>query len=327
MTTTAVACVRTFDSRLRSCVRAVHAPPPLTSSVGFGRRRFLIGAAAVVGLAACGDDDTPSSVESTRTVSSSRGDVQVPVAPKRVATLVGSADIDVLTLGFEPVFSGSYAAGWVDIPTSTVTSDVLPPSAEAVAATRPDLLIGWDWLVDDAAWDALSRIAPAVTLPEQPDTSWRDVYLIVADAVNERALGEAKLAEFDDRVAALRAMVEAGDPITVNQIGVFDTGTFWWWGQTYPVNEHLTSVGITVDAMPDDQKEISIERLAELTAPWIIVSGAPEIIETLQGSPLWEQLPAVQAGQVIVVDRDLWGGAGLIWANALLDDIQRLFVA
>jgi iron complex transport system substrate-binding protein len=296
-------------------------------AAGFGRRQFLIGAAAIVGLAACGSDDDEGSSESTRTVTSSRGNVDVPVAPKRVATLVGSADIDVLTLGFEPVFSGSYASGWVDIPASTVTTDALPPSAEVVAATEPDLLIGWDWLVDDAAWDGLSRIAPAVTLPEQPDTTWREVYLIVADAVNERALGETKLAEFDDRVAALRARIEEGEPILVNQIGVFDPGTFWWWGQSYPINEHLASVGITVEAMADDQKDVSIERLAELTAPWIILSGAPEVIETLEASPLWQQLPAVQADQVIVVDRNLWGGAGLIWANALLDDIERLFVA
>jgi hypothetical protein len=26
-------------------------------------------------------------------------------------------------------------------------------------------------------------------------------------------------------------------------------------------------------------------------------------------------------------DRGLWGGAGVMWANALLDDIDRLFVS
>jgi iron complex transport system substrate-binding protein len=249
----------------------------------------------------------------------------VPVAPKRIATLVGSADIDVLTLGFEPVFSGSYAAGWVDIPASTITSDSLPPSAEAVAATKPDLLIGWDWLVDDAAWEGISKVAPAVTLPETPTTTWRDVYMVVADAVNERELGETKLAEFDARVAQLKATMAAGDPVQVNQIGVFDAGKFWWWSATYPVNEHLTSVGIDVAAPADDQKDISNERLAELTAPWILVSGTPELIDSLQSDPLWEQLPAVQAGQVVVVDRGLWGGAGLMWAHAMLDDIERLF--
>jgi ABC-type Fe3+-hydroxamate transport system substrate-binding protein len=40
---------------------------------------------------------------------------------------------------------------------------------------------------------------------------------------------------------------------------------------------------------------------------------------------VWQALPAVQAGRVLLVDRNLWGGAGLMWANALLDDVDRLF--
>src|SRR5688572_15741105 len=85
------------------------------------RREFIVGGLSLTALlAACGGDDGGTSTPSTdapsgtRTVIGSRGPVEVPSAPARVAALVGSADIDVMLLGLTPVFSGTFAAGWVD---------------------------------------------------------------------------------------------------------------------------------------------------------------------------------------------------------------------
>jgi ABC-type Fe3+-hydroxamate transport system substrate-binding protein len=41
--------------------------------------------------------------------------------------------------------------------------------------------------------------------------------------------------------------------------------------------------------------------------------------------PLWSTLPTVRAGQVVEVDGIRWGGAGLLWARAVVDDVERLF--
>ena len=66
-----------------------------------------------------------------------------------------------------------------------------------------------------------------------------------------------------------------------------------------------------------------------MQAPWIIYTAPPETegTDALLSSQPWKDLPAVKSGQVIMADRDLWGGAGLIWARALLEDIRRLFKA
>ena len=297
------------------------------------RREFIVGGLALTAfLAACGGDDAgPSgSTEApsgTRTVTGSRGPVEVPTAPARVAALVAAADIDVMLLGLTPVFSGTFAAGWVDLPASIVTSDLVPPDPEAVAAAAPDLLIGWDWLVDDAAWEQLGRIAPAITLPDTG--SWRDNFRLVADAVNRASQGDAALAEFDARVASLKSRFDAAEPKRVSMIGVFEPGTFWWWDAAYPANAHMASIGLEVVSPAETQKDASIERVSELTADWLIVTAAPDdpTASGLLDAPVWQALPAVQAGQVLVADRDLWGGAGLMWANALLDDVDRLFPA
>jgi iron complex transport system substrate-binding protein len=294
------------------------------------RREFIVGGLSLTALlAACGGDDAGPSTSSpaTRTVVGSRGPVEVPSAPARVAALVGSADIDVMLLGLTPVFSGTFAEGWVDLPSTVVTSDLVPPDPEVVAAATPDLLIGWDWLVDDAAWEQLGKLGPAITLSDTGN--WRDNFRLVADAVNRTTEGDAALAAFDARVAELKARFDAAEPKRVSMIGVFEPGTFWWWDAAYPANAHLASVGLEVVSPAETQKDASIERVSELTADWLIVTAAPDdpSASGLLDSAVWQALPAVQAGQVLVVDRDLWGGAGLLWANALLDDVDRLFPA
>jgi iron complex transport system substrate-binding protein len=293
------------------------------------RRQFVVGGLSMAALlAACGDDDASDAAPATRIVTDSRGPAEVPVAPERVAALVGSAEIDVMLLGLDPVFSGTYASGWVTLPTGIATSDTVPPSVEAVASAHPDLLIGWHWLSQEPAWVALGEIAPAVTLPDE-GSDWRSVFLLVADAVNRRDAAEEVLVDFDDRVAALRTRIEAQPPITAALVGSFAAGTFWWWEPGYETNQHLSSVGIAIDGPAERGRDLSYERLAEVTAPWIILTGTPgtdDGTDDLMASPLWATLPAVQNDQVVVVDRDLWGGAGVMWAHALLDDVERIFV-
>jgi iron complex transport system substrate-binding protein len=301
------------------------------------RRRFIIGGMSLAALlAACGGDSDSSgegggsagSTPRTRTVTDSRGPSEVPASPQRIAALVGSAEIDVMLLGLDPVFSGTYAEGWVELPEGAVTSDTVPPSVEAVAAADPDLLIGWHWLSEEDSWVALGEIAPAVTLPDTGAT-WREVFQLVADAVNRTEQGEEVLAELDDRVAGLEARFAEREPITAALIGSFAPGTFWWWEPTYDTNLHMASVGIGIDGPAERGQDLSYERLGDVTAPWIILTGTPgtdDGTDDLMASPLWETLPAVQQDQVVVVDRDLWGGAGVMWAHRLLDELERIFL-
>ena len=281
-------------------------------------------------LAACGNDSSSSTTEAptTRTITDSRGPAEIPVKPTRIAALVGSAEIDVMLLGLTPVFSGTYASGWVDLPAGIATSDMVPPSIEAVASATPDLLIGWHWLSEDPTWVALGEIAPAVTLPDE-GSDWRAIFQLVADAVNRADVGETVLAAFDARVAELRALIEAQPPITAALLGSFEAGKFWWWEPSYDTNRHMASVGIAIDGPAERGADLSYEVLSDVTAPWIILTGTPgtdDGTDDLTSSPLWAELPAVKNDQVIFVDRDLWGGAGVMWAYALLDDLERIFV-
>lgn len=293
------------------------------------RRALLAGSLALVLAAACSRSGDSEDETELRSVESSRGDVRVPVAPKRVAALVGSTDIDVLALGVPVVFAGEFARNWTSLPKGIKTSDLVPPNPESVAAAQPDLLLGWDWLVDDPAWAGLSEIAPAVTIPE--DVGWRDAFLVVADAVNKRDQGIAALAEFDADVAQLRTELAALGPREIALVASWDPAEFYWWDAKYPTCEILQSLGFQIytTGQTPDQRSYSAEHLGQLQAPWIIYTAPPESegTDALLASQTWHDLPAVKSDQVIMADRNLWGGAGLIWARALLEDIRRLFLA
>lgn len=298
------------------------------------RRGLLAGGAGLLGLgltSACSETKRPAAAEppTTRTVRGSRGPVEVPTAPKRVAALVGSNDIDVIALGITPVYAGTFAKGWMDLPAGIVTDAAVPPNVETVASARPDLLLGWDWLVDEPAWSTLTALAPGVPLPE--DKTWRETFLVLADAVNKRSQGEAVLAELDERLNGLRAKLAARPQVRLAHIGFYDPGSLTWYGQDRDTTEIMTAVGIEVVGPAKTAKDVSIERLSELTAPWLVVYGSGDdgasALAQARRTPLWATLPAVKAGQVIEVKSGVWTGAGLLWARALVDDLERRFLA
>jgi iron complex transport system substrate-binding protein len=293
-----------------------------------GRRQFLAGSVAAGGLALAGCGARPlGSGPATRPVTGARGPVHVPITPARVAALIGSSDVDVLALGITPVYAGTFAEGWVDLPSNVVTSDTVPPAVETVAATRPDLLLGWEWLVDDPSWARLGALAPAVAIPE--DTPWQEAFLLVGDAVNRRERAEVELAAFEARVAAVRARVAAGAPIAIGQIGFTEPGVFRWIGEDRDSTRILRSVGLTPSGPEQSQGRLSLELLGQVDAPWLIVFGSgadgAALLAEAKTHPLWSTLPAVRAGQVVEVDGNRWVGAGLLWARAVVDDVERLF--
>jgi ABC-type Fe3+-hydroxamate transport system substrate-binding protein len=93
----------------------------------------------------------------------------------------------------------------------------------------------------------------------------------------------------------------------------------------------MRRIGLTVVGPDDSINEESLERLPDIDADLIIVpigGGMPaNVFAEIQQSPLWQAIPAVKAGRVEQVDGELWPGLGYLWANALLDDLERLFVS
>lgn len=75
--------------------------------------------------------------------------------------------------------------------------------------------------------------------------------------------------------------------------------------------------------------ELSLEQVGELTADVLIVWTANEddpaaVEDQLRASPLWDTLPAVQAGRA-VFGGQYWIGSGLYAARAVFGDLRQAF--
>lgn len=312
---------------------------------GATRREVLLGMAAAGVLAACGDDggstEAADAPARTRTVTSDSGPVEVPAAPQRVVAAIGSFETDMVAVDVMPVLTTSFAGPWVDLDDDVVITDNIPPTAEELTAVRPDLLVGWNWVTEEPVYDELRQIAPYVGLGETeatagpgatagPMRSWDTLFLSVCDVVGKRADGERLVADFEQRLEQLAEARRPQPPLRVARVEFYEAGSFSYRGQDEDTAELMRRIGLTVVGPEQSINEESLERLPDIDAELIVVPVgggiAPGPFDEVQGLDLWQAVPAVQAGRIEVVDGALWPGLGHLWAQALVDDLERLFV-
>jgi len=287
------------------------------------------------------------------TLQTADGDVTIPAKPERVVTLFGAQAADVLlSLGITPVASGPFYAPAIAEAAADVTELQVPIDVEQVAAQDPDLIIGF--YSDNAdTYDQLSQIAPTlllvlagddgsdgfspdlVTDPDAPD--YQQLLKLIGPAVGETARAEQVAADLDAQAAALRSELD-GAQVALVRPGEDNIQLL---GPRSRVGRLLTEAGIEVMPFPDaadtsqtrrqdEFANISLEQIPTITAPNIIVlvsaQDAPEMV-ALEANPLWQQLPAVQAGDV-----DFGLGQNWIWvaplaAEAVLDELAGFDLA
>lgn len=324
------------------------------------RRAFLaqLGALAAV-VAACGSDDT-TSAETTApsttaapgtstattaataafpvTVEHFLGSTTIDAQPSRVVTLGDFTDLDTLVaLGVTPVafgFTDSWETGltpWQRNAGIDEMTQFAAPGAEinleTVAGFSPDLILGMPAPAEDLQAQ-LTAIAPLVTLGW--DSTWQDSLRIVGQATGRSA-----------RATELRGDVEAAISDAATKLGAYADqtiiiGSFYGdvlyvQGAQSPMTVLLTALGLTVKPGPDPVlTELSFEQVDQLAAADVLLSLATDVAATTtaEASPLWQQLPAVQAGKYTAVDATLsramadgFGALSYAWALPRVVDL------
>ncbi len=147
------------------------------------------------------------------------GDTTVDARPERVVT-VGLSDQDPLVaLGVVPVGTTEWfgdhpgalwpwAADEVDgaVPEVVSTADAI--NFEAIAAQRPDLILGVYSGMTQGDYDKLSQIAPTIAQPgDYVDygVPWQEQTLIVGRAIGESERAEQLVAEVEEQFEQVRA--------------------------------------------------------------------------------------------------------------------------
>ncbi len=306
------------------------------------RRLLAVAAAALTTLAAtaaCGATErTDPSAETQvdqRVITHARGETPVSADPKRVVVLdTGELD-NVLALGIKPVGAVAPDATNSLPPYLAEKAEGVPmvgtigsPNLERIATLKPDLILGSNTR-DGQKYDQLSAIAPTV-FSDTVGKTWKENFLLNADALNKKPEAERTLADYRKRAADIGRQV--GDPgrvevsmlrLTSGQMRLYGAGSF--------IGTILADVGFSRPAnqrLDDTFAKISREQLSQADGDLLFYSSygstTQQRLNELVNGRMWRNLDAVRNGKAIEVADDSWFlGLGPLGANRVLDDLQN----
>ncbi len=302
------------------------------------RRSLPLLAAAVVtalALAGCAATGTTpgssSSASGTHAVSHARGTTEVPNDPQRVVVLEPVELDTAVALGVTPVGAAvaSNVAGvpaYLDVEGVSPVGTVPEPDLEAIAALRPDLILGTESR-HSKLYDQLSAIAPTVFMASQSDP-WQQNALLVGDALGRAAKTQELLTAFTDRCAAIKDDF-ALDGKTANMIRPRDETTLSLYGPTSFAGSALECVGLTIPAQDwkdGIQADISPENVRSAAADYVFVTTTD--VDDPSTIPAAITQNADAFGSVTLVDTSYWvSGVGPKGRMRVVDDIERFLSA
>lgn len=271
------------------------------------------------------DDDA-----STRTFEAQNGAIEIPVEPQRIVTC-GYATLPLLQAEANLVASCEWTreindmspdvrAAYDAIPRVGADADASTLNYEAIAVADPDLIIlGVPvFALEDIDMTILESLAPVVMIGPTKPSEWRILGEQYADAANVVDEYGAFKGRYEVLAADIASRYETLDGISfggICSVCAGDDGTFTREYASSYVTNLFDELGFSVPGQPIDSEgpqhaeTLSIENLSESFADVdVIVYGLdadgniPPTAQSLFDSPLWQSLPAVQAGNVIAVE-------------------------
>jgi iron complex transport system substrate-binding protein len=294
-------------------------------------------ALAVLFLAACGSDEPTRTASGAAgafpvTVEHKFGATEVPSEPKRVVT-VGYTDQDItLALGVVPVGVGDFLGGyeWRSRPWAQEALGGKQPEVvsgqeinfEAVAAQRPDLIIGINAGLKKADYDRLSKIAPTVAQSgEYIDFGmpWDEQTLLVGQALGRSAQAQkvvddvnAKFKAFRDahpEFAGRTAVLAYGGP---DGYGAYATGD----NRSRFLEDLGFKTPTEIDKLAGDSffVQFSQEQFRLMDQELVVMYGSQDDI---LANPMFKRLDAVKEDRVVYLDLTDQIAGALGFASAL----------
>jgi len=327
-------------------------PAPMLRTWGMSpyhptRREFLIGAGSLLVLApyGCGGEagqGGETAVGETRTVEHAMGETEVPATPTRVAAVYVVTAVNLALLGLTPVAAPENIPEWMSPISEILPDEVNPddielvgsneePNLEALATTDPQMILGYEFLED--FYEDLSAIAPTVFNEYGNTGDWRPRFDRDAAAVGRNERARKVEEDYEAALDSLGGFTE----MTVSFVRIDPDGTFRMDGPGSFPGSVMKDAGVAITEVPEGVGEdsgggyvenISAERLDVVTGDvivvpdWTAAAGAEERdLAAFRRNPLWETLPAVQAGRVIEISGAVYNGGNYAAARKLIESI------
>ncbi|UKS28451.1 iron-siderophore ABC transporter substrate-binding protein [Paenibacillus sp. HWE-109] len=305
-------------------------------------------------LAACGTGTTTTSAPPTTsaagaaatpavstpyTVKHIMGETTVKGNPQRVVILVNDAVEASLALGIKPV--GMVKAWGVQpyydhlkdkLEGVPIVGDENQPNLEAIAALKPDLIIG-NKLRQEKIYQQLSSIAPTV-FSERTNSDSLINFKIYAGALNKNEEGEKQLAAFETKVKDLQQKLGDKTNTKVSLVRFYLEDKVRVYYQDTFAGGILKKIGLKRPAAQDKPTFAEIigkERIPELDGDILFYftleddkGMTAKTEKAWQEETLWKNLDVVKKGKAIKVNDGIWNSSGgIISANLMVDELSK----
>jgi len=298
-------------------------------------RRSFITLASAIGMAAA-----LALPAAAAEITHAMGTTTVPDAPQRVVVLTNEGTEALLEIGVVPVGAVRSWLGdpWYDhiagqMADVAVVGDESAVNLELIAALQPDLIIG-NKTRQEKIYDQLSAIAPTV-FAERLRGDWKINLDLYSRAVGKGAEGQAALANFDARAAALGEAMGDLKAEQVSLVRFMPNMTRIYYNDTF-AGIIFKQIGMARPPQQDNPEfaaDVTRERIPEMEGDRLFYfvyetgdgAGDKQASDWL-ADPLWNNLEVVKAGKAYPVSDAIWNTAGgIIAANLLLDDIAKAY--
>ena len=277
----------------------------------------------------------PATAAETRTFENQFGRVQVPVAPRCVVSLHDfSLTAQLLELGITPcgstgrkkLFSDVTLRGVqerFDVSAIRYVGSHQAPDIEAIAALKPDLIVGLSYQAD--LKEKLAGIAPVVLLPVR-EGDIKTYASQLADLVGKQSRYQELLKEYQWVVSEFKKRVKQPERITVTTLEVYPDG-FQLIGRG-GMDDVIADFGLgRVAAYREARRNVpySLERIGDFNSDFIIdtyeeMLGSEASTAAFRRSAQWQNLFAVKNRQFLYFNRSRFPDTmkGLIGSAYLL---------
>ncbi|MGW5865176.1 iron-siderophore ABC transporter substrate-binding protein [Streptomyces sp. NPDC055239] len=305
------------------------------------RLRLLVAGVSLLGLSACGTADTDNGGKSDKggqsgafpmTIKHALGTSTIPEKPKRVATVNWANDEVPLALGVVPVGmakanfgddDGDGVLPWTEKRLKELKADtpVLFDETdgidfEAVADTRPDVILASYSGLTKKDYKTLSEIAPVVAYPDAPwATPWREIIRQNSKAIGLAPEGEklVKGIEGDIRKSFSKYPQLKGksamfmthvDPKNVSKVGFYtthDTRTQFFedLGLKTPGSIGKLSKGTDKFVLTQSAEQIDTFDDVDIVVGYGDEKG--ELLKQLRKDPVLSKMPALKRGSAYML--------------------------
>ncbi|MDX6738444.1 iron-siderophore ABC transporter substrate-binding protein [Actinocorallia sp. A-T 12471] len=302
--------------------------------------RVLVAAALLVGVAGCGgSSDTkdegaaaPAAAAFPMTIEHALGTTTIPAKPERVATVNWANHEAPLALGVVPVGMAAANFGdddgdgllpWVkerltelkaDTPVLFDETDGI--DFEAVADTKPDVILAAYSGLTQQDYDTLSEIAPVVAFPKAAwATPWREIIKLNSKAIGLEAEGDKLIGDIEGQIKdvvgkypqlqgkSIMFMTHV-DPNDVSEVGFYtthDTRTLFFEDLGLKIADSIVEASKGTDKFALSRSAEQIDAFNDVD----IITGygdeKNELLGILQKDKLLSKIPAVERGSVYLL--------------------------